>query len=159
MQHWKLIALGALVLLMSNSADADVLITPAEARPVPEAALRTRGISSDGGSGYRAGPLRDPDVVVVSPLPSAQAVDSPFLLKVKFTAHGGSHIDVSSVTGTYLNNPSVDLTSRLKRYVSTTGVIMPQAEVPPGRHLLRIEVSDSAGRSTSTMIDLRVNSR
>lgn len=41
---------------------------------------------------------------------------------------------------TYLKSPSVDLTPRLKPFVKPDGIDMPDAELPVGDHVIRVDV-------------------
>jgi hypothetical protein len=52
--------------------------------------------------------------------------------------------------------PNVDLTSRIKPYAQPTGIEIPDAEAPPGEHLVRVDVQDSEGRRTTTTFLLSV---
>lgn len=120
------------------------LITPSEAALPPAAgALATRGIS------------RGPAVKLVSPAPDAPA-KAPFALKLNFEARGGEKIDPGSVKVVYLKSPFVDLTPRLLSSITASGIEMPQAQVPPGEHTLRVTVKDSAGRETNSTVTLTV---
>ncbi|MFZ9137613.1 MAG: hypothetical protein ACO21E_07165 [Hylemonella sp.] len=120
------------------------LITPAEAALPPAAgALATRGIS------------RGPAVKLVSPAPDAP-VKSPFNLRLNFEARGGEKIDPNSVKVTYLKSPFVDLTPRLQKGITASGIELPQADVPPGEHTLRVTVKDAAGRETNSTVTLSV---
>jgi hypothetical protein len=40
--------------------------------------------------------------------------------------------------------------------MSSDGIDMPDAEVPPGTHLLRVELKDSLGRKSVSEVKLRV---
>jgi hypothetical protein len=83
----------------------------------------------------------------VSPSPAAGTIKSPLILKVRFESHGTSKIDVDSVLVTYMKKPAVDLTQRIKPFVGATGIDVEDAEVPPGTHTLRVNVTDTEGRS------------
>lgn len=130
------------VALWSSSAGAQTvpLITAQEAAlPPASGALATRGIT------------RGPGIRVVSPAPDA-TVKSPFNLKLNFEGRGGEKIDPASVRVVYLKSPAVDLTSRIQAAISPAGIDVPQADVPPGEHTLRVTVKDTAGReSTGTV--------
>jgi hypothetical protein len=116
------------------SAVAATLITDDEAnRPNDPQAEATRGIT------------RGPNVRFEPP-PVAPAAHAPFDFKIRFEAHGGAQIDPSSIHVTYLKMPNVDLTGRVRPYLVTDGIDMPQAQVPSGEHLLRVEVKDTDGR-------------
>jgi hypothetical protein len=88
---------------------------------------------------------RRPDLILVSP---AKSVNSPFDLQFKFQAHGSSGIKPESFRLIYLKNPTVDLTARVRPYIQANGLVMPQAEVPAGRHVIEARISDSDGRET-----------
>jgi hypothetical protein len=126
---------------------AEVLITQAEgALPTPPdlAALNTRGLT------------RGPRVEQVSPDPHGKGAKSPFPLEIKFIAHNDTTVDPATVTVTYLKSPSVDLTPRLKGHITPAGIDMSDAEVPPGTHMLRIDVRDSQGRHGTSIVKLSV---
>jgi len=57
---------------------------------------------------------------------------------------------------TYLKSPVVDLTSRIKPFVQPAGIDMPDAQLPPGEHLLRIDIKDSDGRPASISFLLKI---
>lgn len=102
------------------------------------------------------GITRSPTIRLISPDPSAKRVASPFILKVSFEPHGGASIDPQTIKVTYLKVPAIDLTKRLAPYISATGIELDNAEAPPGAHVIRVEVRDSDGRSSDTVISLIV---
>jgi hypothetical protein len=134
-------------IIISSSAQlyaAHVLITEEEARlPPPKGAIAmdSRGIT------------RGPRIEFI---PGAEPVHSPTHLLVKFVSFGGAKIDAESVRITYLRNPNVDLTQRMRPFVLPTGIDMPDAQLPAGDHTIRVEVKDSEGRAASTMLVLKV---
>src|SRR6185312_2291650 len=100
------------IALMGGTANAGNVLISAEEAALPPASgtkipMTTRAIT------------RRPDVVLVSP---GSAVTSPFNLQFKFQAHGGSTIKPASFHLIYLKDPAVDLTARVKPYVSANGV-------------------------------------
>ena len=126
---------------------AEVLITEAEASlPAPaDVSLTTRGLT------------RGPVVEQVTPDPdSAAPVKSPLLLKIKFQTRNNVPIDKDSVKLTYVRTPNVDLTSRIKAHIGEDGIDMSQAEVPPGKHVIRIDLKDQQGRTSTGTIKLTV---
>ena len=118
-------------------AAAFELITPAEAA-LPAGAVPMLDL--------RGSPTRRPMVTVVSPPPGAGLVHSPLNLKLQFRAFGGAQIDPNSVVVTYLKNPTIDITQRLAPFITAAGIDVPQADVPPGRHLFWLELKDKDGR-------------
>jgi hypothetical protein len=106
---------------------------------------------------FRAGITRGPKVVLVLPTANDDSAHSPVHVEFRFEAHGGAKINPGSVKITYLKNPPVDLTERVKPFMGAGGIDIPAAEVPPGNHPIRVEVKDSEGRSGSASFTLRVS--
>ena len=102
------------------------------------------------------GITRGPGVEQVSPALGSHDIKSPVPLKIKFVGRNNISIDPATVKLTYLKSPAVDLTERVKPHVTKDGIDMPQAEMPPGTHFIRLDLKDTEGRSTSTTISLVV---
>ena len=81
---------------------------------------------------------------------------SPLHLQIKFQAFGGASIDLNGLQVTYLRTPSVDLTPRVKPFAQSGGIDIPDAELPPGDHEVRIDVRDSDGRVSTASFILKV---
>ena len=113
-----------------------VLITEQEAK-LPQAPNATLS--------FRAGITRGPKVVMVTP--ESSDITSPVRLRLKFETYGGAKIDPTSIKFTYLKNPAVDLTERLKPVTQPGGIDISAAEIPPGVHHIRVDLKDDAGRS------------
>ena len=124
-----------------------VLITADEAqRPDPASADLT----------FRAGISRGPAIELVSPKPSEKSVRSPVHLQLRFEARGGAQIDLASLKLTYIKNPSADLTERIRSFARPDGIDVPEADIPPGTHVLRADVKDKEGRSGYLIFRLNV---
>jgi len=124
-----------------------VLITAEEAqRPSPANTDMT----------FRAGISRGPGIELLSPKPSEKSVHSPVHLQLKFEGRGGAQIDLDSLKLTYIRNPAADLTERVKGYAKVDGVDVPEAEIPPGTHIIRADVKDKEGRSGYLIFRLNV---
>ncbi len=119
--------------LLATPVAAATLITAHEAELPADNSLLRSGIE------------RGPDIIVVYPPPKTGMIQSPFAFRVKFEPHGGTQIDLDSLTVVYKRIPAIDLTARLKPYVRPDGIDMPSAEVPSGDHRIMIFVKDSAG--------------
>lgn len=91
------------------------------------------------------------------PLATEKGAKSPLLFKVKFLAHGGTAIDPAATRVTYLKDPLVDLTPRLRKYLRPTGIEMPDAEIPPGQHVIMVELADSSGHRGISILTLVVD--
>lgn len=120
---------------------AEPLITDEEARlPIQIGLKQARAIS------------RGPAIRYEFPEP-IQALH-PFDFKIEFEPHGRAKIDPAKVRLTYLKNPGIDLTPRLRPYISDKGILFPKAEIPVGEHQIKIEIEDTNGRQTQAMLTL-----
>jgi len=139
------VGLVAIVLLTAGAAQAAQLITEDEAKlPPPKGAIATD----------RRGILRGPKVEIVSP---SGAAHSPLRLQLKFESFGGATINPDSVKVIYLRSPNVDLTPRVKPFIQASGIDMPQAELPPGEYMVRVDVKDSDGRPGTASFTLTIS--
>lgn len=138
-----LFAVGLLVGSHASFAAAQTLqlITAKEATLPAAPQVPTRGIT------------RGPGVKLLSP---QNVANGAFAMRVAFEPRGGSKIDPASVEITYLKNPPVDLTSRVKSAIRPDGIDLASATAPAGDHPIRISVRDDEGRQGSLVINLSV---
>lgn len=134
----------ATVIAMPASAFAAALITPEEAALPP-----MKGAVANSNRGITRGPK-----ITLSDESSAKP--SPIHFQVKFQPLGGSTIDLEGLKVIYLKQPNVDLTPRVKPFAQQTGIDMRDALLPPGDHLVRIDVKDSEGRVSTTSFVLKI---
>jgi hypothetical protein len=119
-----------------------VLITEQEANLPQERILAgSRGITPG------------PRIELVQP---GETAYSPVHFQVRFQSFGGARIDAASLRVIYLKIPEVDLTSRVLRFANAAGIDIPDAEAPAGEHHIRIEVTDSEGRTKSSVFTLKI---
>jgi hypothetical protein len=130
-----------LSLATSTAAQPVQLITDKEARLPAAPQAPSRAIT------------RGPTVKLLSP---ESVANGAFPLKVVFEPRGGSKIDLGSVQVTYLKNPPVDLTSRIKSAIRLDGIDLASATAPGGDHPIRISVRDDEGRQGTLVINLSV---
>ena len=137
------LAAGVMLTVSALAYANDVLITEDEAKlPLPkESSEKTRGIT------------RGPRIEYLA---DGSGARSPIHFRVKFQSFGGARIDTESLKVTYVKDPTVDLTPRLKRFTQPTGIDMPNAVLPVGDHILRIDLKDSEGRITATSFTLKI---
>ncbi|HEX3970667.1 MAG TPA: hypothetical protein VHX19_05065 [Stellaceae bacterium] len=136
-------ALGAV-----HTASAFQLITNDEAKlpAAPVVQIATRGLT------------RGPTVDQVAPTPNATVPSGALEIDVTFAPHNGATIDPGKVRITYLKQPEIDLTQRLKSFITPKGIDAKDVTIPPGTHMIRVEVTDSDGRSTSQIMKIQVAS-
>jgi hypothetical protein len=148
--RFKLFALCLLAFALSGvpAHAGEVLIKPDEAALPPAPGTATSKLAF-----ITRGLTRRPNVILTSPVAS---VTSPFTLKLAFKAHGGSTIKPGSFEAIYLKKPNVDLTARVTPFVTANGVDMVGAEAPPGRHVIKVKITDSDGREGSAVVVVNV---
>jgi hypothetical protein len=136
--------LTVLIVMLPHLAMAGAtLITPEEAQlPTPKGVSASRAIT------------RGPHIDLAGF--DSKEMHSPVRLQLKFRGFGGATINLDSLRVTYVKTPNIDLTSRVRPYAELTGIEIPDAEIPPGEHLIRMEVHDSEGRRTTTTFVLNV---
>lgn len=136
---------AGLIVVFAPRADAGTLLISADEAKLPPpkggVAVATRGIT------------RGPKIEIVG---VADPSRSPMRLQLKFESFGGAKIETDSLKVTYIKNPAVDLTPRLKSFVQPTGIDMPDAELPAGDHLIRVDVKDSDGRAATTSFTIKI---
>ena len=138
----------ALAGLRMSDARAEVLITADEAR------LPASANTSPLKRGITRGPGIDQE------LPAAdRSVQSPLPFRVKFETRNGVPIDVSSVKLTYLKATPVDLTARVKKYITPSGIEIGQAIAPAGIHFVQVDLKDMQGRAGSAIVKITVANR
>lgn len=141
----KIVCAATLILVVQSTSvrAAVVLITPEEAQlPTPKGVFAGRAVT------------RGPRIDLAGP--DAGDMHSPLRLQLKFKGFGGTTINLDSLRITYLKIPNVDLTSRVRPFAQPTGIEIPDAEAPPGAHLIRVEIQDSEGRHTATTFLLNI---
>jgi hypothetical protein len=81
---------------------------------------------------------------------------APLHLKLKFKTYGGSAIDLGAFQATYIKEPAVDLTARLKPFTQAEGIDIPDAQLPPGEHYIQFGIKDSDGRTVAKVFKLKI---
>jgi hypothetical protein len=137
------LAVGFILAVSPYAYANNVLITEDEARlpPPKETSEKTRGIT------------RGPRIEYLAEGNSAR---SPIHFRVRFQSFGGARIDTESLKVTYVKDPAVDLTPRLRPFTQPTGIDMPNASLPVGDHVLRVDLKDIDGRAAATSFTLKI---
>jgi len=80
----------------------------------------------------------------------------PLRLAVKFLPSNGVPIDPASVRVIYRRQPALDVTARVKAFITAQGIEAPAVLVPAGRHVIEIEATDKEGRVGRSRMTLNV---
>ncbi|MCO5091174.1 hypothetical protein [Bosea sp. (in: a-proteobacteria)] len=136
---------AAPLLTAAQAADPVQLITREEAG-LPKAATAvasTRNLT------------RGPGIDTL-PTPDKGVDGKPFRLSVRFMPSNGVPIDPASVRVLYQRQPPLDITERIKPYITPAGIDAPAVVVPGGNHVLEIEATDKEGRTGRRQLTLTV---
>jgi hypothetical protein len=135
-------AVTGLAATSSASCAGTVLITEQEARLPPERLEASpRAIT------------RGPSIEMIQP---SEITYSPMHFQLRFQSFGGAGINTDTLHIVYLKIPEIDITPRVTRFVGPNGVDIPDAEVPIGEHYIRVEVTDSEGRTRSSIFRMKI---
>ena len=88
-----------------------------------------------------------PKVIVRNPGEVAEVVP-PVTIDVAFQANDDATVDFKTLKVTYLKLFGIDITDRLRPYLTTAGIHAVNAPLAPGHHSIEISVNDTAGRRT-----------
>lgn len=143
MKHVNVVAIGIAigVLCLASAVHAetgDWLITPEEAAMAPPA-QPPRGIVGVGREDISIGPI----IEVVEPLNGGRG-PMPIQVLIRFTPRA-EPIDLASLKVTLVKFIQIDITDRIRPFVTPEGIQVKEAKIPPGKHRVRITVSDKAG--------------
>ena len=81
----------------------------------------------------------------------------PFRFAVRFMPRNGVPLDPASVRLIYRRQPTLDITARVKPFITAHGIEAPAVVVPPGRHVIEIEAADKEGRVGRSQVMLTVD--
>src|SRR3972149_2323479 len=95
-----------------------------------------------------------PEIQVLSPHMGA-SVKKPVSIDVRFIK-GEKEIDLSTIKLEYLKFLTIDLTPRVKDYLTKDGVKVPNVNLPSGTHTIRLSVGDIAGAVTKQVFTFEV---
>jgi hypothetical protein len=135
----------AAMLTAAQAADPIQLITREEAGlpTTPKVAAGTRNLT------------RGPGIDTL-PTPDKGVDGKPFRLSVRFMPSNGVPVDPATVRVFYRRQPPVDITDRIKPFITPAGIEAPSVLVPSGSHILEIEATDKEGRVGRRQLTLTV---
>jgi hypothetical protein len=135
---------------------AVMLLTPEEARL---AAAPSRGTERESLTEERfiipESAVAGPDIQVLSPEPEI-AYPSPLKVLVKFFPREGTQVDLSSLKVECLKIFAINITDRIREYITSQGINVDKAEFPSGAHKIRVTLGDTGGGVTSRVFMVKV---
>ena len=154
MQGLRTIAIGSLMSLlcltpMGWAGTGDWLILPEEAA-MPPAPEPKRGNLEVGREDINLGPV----IEVVEPLNGGRGV-MPIQVLIRFTPRS-EPVDLASLKVTLVKFIPIDITDRIRPYVTPDGIQVKEAKIPPGKHRVRIAVADKTGEFSMKEVSFEV---
>ena len=116
--------------------------------PAPGAPLQVEAVETSG-----------PEIKVLTP--KTALVDTPVELEVRFAPHGAV-VDPNSIRVTVKKwifddfRFGRDITDRVRPYISTAGIHVPEAPMPAGTYQFVLHVADTAQKGSSVRLVLAV---
>jgi len=96
-----------------------------------------------------------PQIKITSPKPN-EPLFTPFVVDVSFEAPPDKTIDYNSLRLKYLKFIPIDLTDRVKGYLSKNRLLVKDVNVPQGQHCLQLLIAYTTGEETLMEIFLQV---
>jgi hypothetical protein len=96
-----------------------------------------------------------PQIKISSPKPDEPLI-APFVVDVSFEAPPGKTIDYGSLRLRYLKLIPIDLTDRVKGYLTQNRLLLKDVNVPQGQHCLQLLIAYTTGEETLMEIFLQV---
>jgi hypothetical protein len=141
------------------AALAAAALAPTGARAAEPVQLITReeaGLPAPDATGMAVRNLtRGPGIDTQGTLGSGVA-GKPLRLAVKFLPSNGVPVDPESVRVIYRRQPALDVTTRVKAFITAQGIEAPAVLVPPGKHIIEIQAVDKEGRVGRSQMTLNV---
>ena len=95
-----------------------------------------------------------PAIKVLAPNESMVQI-VPFDIDIRFEQRGSALVDLASLKVFLMKLWDIDITERVRPYVSGTGIHMAHADFPKGQHTIKIAIADQEGHESSrTMVVL-----
>ena len=143
MQRLKVFAIGSVMSLLclvatGNADTGEWLITPEEAA-MAQAPEVKRGQVEVGREDITAGPVID----VVEPLNGSRE-PMPIQVLIRFTPMS-EPLDLASLKVILIKFIQIDITDRIRPYVTPDGIQVKEAKIPSGKHRVRISLADRTG--------------
>jgi hypothetical protein len=145
--------IGLPAMLHATNSSELWLITPEElsAAEQEDSSIRPRGLLFDENPKLSdAGPI----IEVLKPGTDNSLVP-PFEISVRFAARTAP-VNVNSLKVQVLKLIALDITERVRPYVSLRGIQIPEARLPAGQHTVRISVADEGGQRSTKIITVNI---
>lgn len=97
-----------------------------------------------------------PPTIKINSPQNGQTYQQPVPVDVQFVPSEGASIDPAKVRLELLKLIRVDLTKKVRPYITPAGVSLPKAEIPRGKHRVEITIADTRGQGCSSVVEFTV---
>jgi len=96
-----------------------------------------------------------PEIQILSPEPE-KVYPSPLKVLVKFVPREGTQVDLSALKVECLKIIAINITDRIRAYITNQGIDVDKAELPSGAHKIRVTLRDTGGGVSSKVFTVKV---
>ena len=96
-----------------------------------------------------------PAINVIAPKGNMVQI-APFDLDIRFEQRGASVVDLASLKVFLMKLWDIDITDRVRPYVSGDGIHVTHADFPKGQHTIKITIADHEGHESSRTMTVMV---
>ena len=96
-----------------------------------------------------------PDISIITPERNDKYT-SPLKIIINFIAKAGNDIDLAKLKVECLKIIIIDLTKRVLPYTTKEGIKIDKAELPKGKHKIRVTIGDVAGGITQEIFTVEL---
>jgi len=96
-----------------------------------------------------------PNIKIVSP-EIADEYHPPVDINIVFVPNDDAEVDMSKFKVEYIKLMSLDITDRFKQYTTKNGIRIPKADLPRGKHKLKVTIGDNKGGITEEIFVVKL---
>ena len=96
--------------------------------------------------------LNDGPIIDVKTPENGKTYQKPMAIDVRFLPREGKAVDFKTLKVEYLKFITIDITKRILPYVSNEGIRLDKADLPAGKHNIRLTIADVTGAFSNQQI-------
>ncbi|MBI5665967.1 MAG: hypothetical protein HZC49_12915 [Nitrospirae bacterium] len=96
-----------------------------------------------------------PDIKILSP-ELADEYKAPVDINIVFVPPDNAEVDMTKFKVEYIKLMSLDITDRFRQYTTKDGIRIQKADLPKGKHKLRVTIGDNKGGITEEIFIVKL---
>ncbi|MEW5909428.1 MAG: hypothetical protein AB1659_06495 [Thermodesulfobacteriota bacterium] len=92
--------------------------------------------------------MKGPVIRVNSPK-NGETYPRPIKVDMEFISPENVLVDIKTLQVLYVKLIEIDITDRIKPFATEKGIFIPEADIPKGRHKIKITIADAGGNKSS----------